>query len=619
MVLRMLTVLLAATFVLGCGSAEEDVKREGYKASTPTPPEATEEAKTIKSKLEEVSKTARQSITKEEIEKPPVSEEFFVVSEAFAASGYRWEALRRKLPDAKAGAGIEYAKLTRYEGRPERADIYDAMGNHLSIVAYDWDNDFKIWRSVYKTAANQMLKMFLYCPVDNDIYVHPLSTFRVHAPYTLKVLSTDNSIIAEHVDGHNELGVLPTWPKCEDVVASQAKGGPYQSPFGLHKQVFNFDESGELLGSASYDMKGGLVEDIRGIAKREYTWEEGRKTAEALYTADELLSRYLFEYDEAGRVTRKKVVDKEGKAVLDYFGVSIYEYTYGKRDRVAKELHKDAVGTLVWTHEYEYGKHQQLALHKIFDGQNTLQTTMVHTFDKKGAREEYAIYDGDQQAGKLKSDVNGVALYRFTYTDKGRLIKESRHGTTQVVDAEGKQDYLLVNALDQWALIVNTYDAEKERDVISTQSVRVDNAGNKVFEEWTNVERRLSYRIERTFEDDLLASAIRTDYSPKGLAVKRTYTGADATVLYVALLTYTSNELFMEESYFAEDGTTAAMAAAGYHKMRREYNEDQTTKSDTYFDDAGNKVKTLMYEYKDDGSFAGTKTYDAEGKEVRQP
>jgi hypothetical protein len=402
-------------------------------------------------------------------------------------------------------------------------------------------------------------------------------------------------------------------------VASQAKGGPYQSPFGLHKQIFSFDESGELLGSASYDMKGGLVEDIKGIAKREYTWEEGRKTAEALYTADELLSRYLFEYDEEGRVTQKKVVDKDGKATLDYFGISIYEYTYGKRDRIARELHKDAMGALIATHEYEYAKHQQLSLHKVFDSQNTLQTTMVHTFNKKGAREEYAIYDGDQQAGKLKSDVNGVALYRFTYTEKGRLLTESRHGTTQVVDADGKQDYLLVNALDQWALIVNTYDAEKEADVVSTQSVRVDKAGNKAFEEWTDAEGKLSYRIERTFEGNLLASAIRTDYSPEGLAIKRTYVSSVNTILYIAQLTYNSDSLFMEESYFAENGTTPAMAAAGYHKMLRTYTEDQKTKSDTYFDVIGNKVKTVVYEYKEDGSFVGTKTYDAEGKEVREP
>ena len=53
--------------------------------------------------------------------------------------------------------------------------------------------------------------------------------------------------------------------------------------------------------------------------------------------------------------------------------------------------------------------------------------------------------------------------------------------------------------------------------------------------------------------------------------------------------------------------------------MLRTYTEDQKTKSDTYFDVAGNKVKTVVFEYKEDGSFVGTKTYDAEGKEVRQP
>jgi hypothetical protein len=240
---------------------------------------------------------------------------------------------------------------------------------------------------------------------------------------------------------------------------------------------------------------------------------------------------------------------------------------------------------------------------------------MVHTFNKKGARTEYAIYDGDPAAGKLKLDANGVALYRFDYTEKGRLLTESRHGTTQVVDKDGKQDYILTNGLDQWALIVNSYDAEKEGDVTATQYVRVDANGNRIFEEWTDGEGALSYRLERTFEGNVFASSLKTDYD-KGIAVKRTYVGADEKVKYVALLKYNSDELFMEEAFFAEDGTTAAMSAAGYHKMARTYTEDQKTKSDSYFDINGIKVKTVVYEYKEDGSFGGTKTYDAEGKEI---
>jgi hypothetical protein len=615
MLQRLFMVVLAAAFVLGCGSSQEDVKKEGYKASSPTAPEQTEEAKQIKTKLEEVTKSARQSITKEEVVKPPIAEEFYMLNDAFEASGYRWEALRRKLDNERAASGLAYVKLTRYDGRPETADIYDAMGNHLSIVSYLWDNDFTIYGAVFKSANDRMLGMFLFCPEETTIYAHPLSTFRVHAPYTLKVLVTDNSIIVEQVDGHNEKQELPIWPKCEDVSASQAKGGPYQSPFGLHKQVFNFDESGEILASASYDAKGNLVEDLQGIAKRETTWENNRKTVEALFTADELLSRFLFEYDEAGRVTRKKVVDKDGNSTLDYFGVSIYEFTYDKKDRPSRELRKNAQGALLETHEYEYGKYNQLQSHKIFDAQNNLQTAMVHTFNKKGARTEYAIYDGDPAAGKLKLDANGVALYRFDYTEKGRLLTESRHGTTQVVDKDGKQDYILTNGLDQWALIVNSYDAEKEGDVTATQYVRVDANGNRIFEEWTDGEGALSYRLERTFEGNVFASSLKTDYD-KGIAVKRTYVGADEKVKYVALLKYNSDELFMEEAFFAEDGTTAAMSAAGYHKMARTYTEDQKTKSDSYFDINGIKVKTVVYEYKEDGSFGGTKTYDAEGKEI---
>jgi hypothetical protein len=610
----MFAVIVAAAFVLGCGADKEEVKKEGYKASSATKPEETEEAKQIRVKLDEVSQTARQSLTKEEVEKPPIAEEFFLLSDAFEASGFRWEALRKKVEE-KETAGKAYVKLTRYNDLPETADIYDSMGNHLNIVSYLWDNEFTVWGAVHKSANDRMLGMFLYCPTDKDIYAHPLSTFRVHAPYTLKVLATDNSIIVEQVDGHNEADELPVWPKCEDVEASQVKAKPYQSPFGVHKQVFNFDDQGNILAAASYDLKGSLVEDLRGIAKTEVTWEANRKTQESLFTADELLSRYLYTYDEKGNLTLTKVVDKDGKPTLDYFGVAAYEYTYDKRDRVSREVRKNAQGGIAETREYTYGKYHQVATEKVFDGQGNLETTYLHTLNKKGARTEYAIYDGAPDAGKLKQDANGVALYRFEYTDKGRLIQESRHTTTQIVDKDGKQDYQLTNALDGWALILNNYEPEKMTDVLSTQYLRVDANGNRIFEEWTDKDGRLDYRIERTFEGNFVTGSVKTQYE-EDIATKRTYFDAEEKVLRIALLQYNSDGLLMEEAFFAEDGTTPIANPEGYHKMGRAYTEDQKPKSESYFDVTGNKVKSVVYEYKEDGTLAGTKTYDGDGKAI---
>jgi hypothetical protein len=618
MLQRLCVVIALAAFVFGCGGDKEETKREGTKASSPTKSEPTEEAEQIKAKLQEASETAKQSIVKEEVEKPPLSVEYYQLNDAYEASGFRWEALRKKITEKDARSAA-HVKVTLFNGIPELADIYDDMGNHLNIVSYLW-KDFKVTGSVFKSANDRMLGMYLFCEADKTLYVHPLSTFRVHAPHTLKVLVADGSMIIEMIDGHNAKEELPAWPRCESIAKGKAPQEKlYQSPFGVHKQVFTFHEDGNLISQASYDLKGGLVEDLRGIAKTETKWDQGRKLEEASYTADELLSRYLFEYDERGRVTLKSVVDKDGKPTVDYFGVAFYVYQHDKRDRPARLIRKDVTGKAYETHEYTYGKYHQVESELVIDGQGTIQTTYLHTYNKKGARTEYAVYDGDRKVGKLKLDSNGVALYRYHYSDKGRLLTESRHGTTQIVDAEGKQDYILANGLDGWALITITYNEEKEHVIDQTELVRVDTSGNKIFDEVSGEEGKLMYRIDRTFAGSTLTESVQTLYDDQGIAAKKIYQDGSKTVVRVALLKYNSDGLLMEEALFAEDEKTPTVAVEGYHKMLKAYTEVQKPQSESYFDMTGNKVKTVMYEYKEDGSFKGTKSYDAEGKEIKEP
>jgi hypothetical protein len=615
MVQRLVIGLAIALGLVACGNGEQ-VAREGFKAAAATKGEATEDGNKIQAKLDEAAKTAQGSLVKEEVAKPPLVTEYYLLTEAYSASGFRSEALKKKLTEDQI-KGKEYVKLLKYNDMPETADIYDDMGNHLYIISYLWDNEFTVYGCVEKSSNDRMLAMHLFCKGESDYFVHDLSTFRVHAPFVRKIITFDNSMTVEYRDGHNAKGELDVWPECKDVTDWQDKAGPYQSPFGVAKEVYNFDADGNLGLSARYDLKGALVEDINGVAKREMTWENGLITQEAMYSADEMLAKYVYEHDEKGNITRKSALTADGQKAADYFGVSVYDYERDKRGRVTRESRKDVADQTLEIHEYTYAKYNQVETHKVLDGQATLLTTFKATYNKKGARTELGVYEGEAEIGKLKIDLNGVALYRFEYTDKGKLLKESRHGTTQVVDKDGKQDYQLVNALDGWAILANTYDKDGEYE--SALSVKVDALGNKVFEELLDKEGLLTHRIERKFDGPTLTGSSKTTFNKEGIAEKKFLLDPTDKVVAVGVLQHNSDGQLMEMAYFLEDGTTPQVGPEGFHKQVKTYDEDGKIKSDAWFDVTGLKVKTTMFEYGEDGALKATKVYDATGKEITAP
>jgi len=608
---RVLAVAIAA-ILAGCSGQASETKREGTKASAASKPEATEEGGKIVAKIADTAKTAKASIQKEVVVKPPVTTDYFLMTEAFQASGFRVEALRKKVEE-KQTQGAAYVKLVSFNGLPEEASIYDDMGNHISLVSYLWDKQFTVWGAVEKSSSDRMLGMYLFCPIEGTIYVHDLSTFRVHAPFTRKISSNESSVTVELLDGHDLKNELTPWPKCEDVADAQVKAGAYQNPFGVHKEVYSFDSEGNITSLAFYDLKGGLVEDVHGVARKELTWAGGRLAEEAWFAQDGLVARYMSTFDQQGLVVGKAVVDADRKPALDYNGYSSYEYARDKRGRVVKEVRKDLAGNPVRTIEVSYGRFNQIETQKEFDGQGALVTTYVSEFNKKGARTSFTIYEGDSKDGKLLADPNGVALYRFDYTDKGKLLKETRHGSTRIVDAQGKEDFQLANALDGWAVIENTYDENAK--LKTTRYAKVDAAGNQALEQFYDEEGRLTHRVERVFDAGKQINAIKTTYKD-GVAEKKFFLDAADNVTAVATLQYNSDGLLQETAWFQKDETSPAAGPEGYHKMVRTYEEDQKVKSDAYFDILGAKLKTTVYEYAQDGSFKGMKNYDAAGKEI---
>lgn len=612
MLQRLLAVLTVAVFVVGCGGDKPETKREGIKAAAAAKPAASEEGTKIQGQLDEAEKTAKRSVIKEEVVKPPLKTQFFVLTDAYEASGFRWEALKKEILEPET-RGIAYVKLLSYNNIPEIADIYDDMGNHLNIVAYLWKKDFTVKGAVYKSASDRMMAMYLYCKGTSDLFVHDLSTFRVHAPYARKVMFTDSGISVQFVDGHDARGELPVWPECEDVEEGQEKAGPYQSPWGVHRETYSFDTDNNLLTVAHYDIKGELVEDIHGIAKKEMGWQDGVLNEVAHYSKDEMLSKFIYTHDEKGRIASKSVVDKAGKPTLDYFGAAFYEYEHDKRGRATKETRMDVARKPFEVHTFTYAKFNQVGEHSVLDGAGNLQTVFASEYNKKGARIAYRVFDGDPKAGKLKLDLNGVALYKYSYTEKGKALKESHHGTTQVVNAAGEQDYLLINGLDGWAVVDNFYD--KDEQLEKTERAKVDTAGNVIYVEGLNMEGVLTYTLDKTYVDNALTLVVRTEFENR-LPAKKIYMDGQEKIAYVALLEHNSDGLLMQTAFFQEDGTTPVFGPDGYHKMTKSYREDQKPQAETFFDTAEIKVKTRMFEYADDGKFKGIKMYDANGNAI---
>ena len=294
----------------------------------------------------------------------------------------------------------------------------------------------------------------------------------------------------QFVDGHDQEGKLPVWPECDELAVAQEMAAPHESVQGVHRQVFDFDAQGNLTSAARYDLKGELVANLRGVARETWVWKDDKITERTLYSRRGPLASYRLSYDGKSRVAKKAVVDATSNPAPDYLGVAAYEFEYDGDDRVTRETRRNAAGAVFEVHTYDYAAFDQVARHKIMDGDGKVLTTYLHEYAKKGARTKLEVYDGDLAAGKLKADYNGVAVYRFEYTEKGKLARETRHGP---------QDNILVNGLDGWASIENNYDPGGWR-LEGTKRVRVDAAGNSVYEELLDGDgNRISFRLERPF------------------------------------------------------------------------------------------------------------------------
>lgn len=619
MAYRMLAAVVAVLLSVGCGDGSEGSKLEGREASKDKAPKPSADNPLLK-KVSEASKVASTVVEKkEEVKKPPETFDFYVINPAYEASGYQPEALKRKIEENQK-AGVAHVKMRSYNGIPESAAIFDMHGNQTATVNYLWTwPEAKGTGKPTVTGAVQLNEermtapypIFYFCKGADALYVHLSTARHVNASFLKKVELAKEGVTVSNMTATNDKGQVAVWPDtCKDLEAFQAAPQAFEI-YGIHKQIFGFDPDGNLVRQENQDKDGGLAEDLYGRAKVEQGWKDGRMEDEAFYDKDGLVARYVYTFGEKGVLTKKDSVDAEGKPKKDYFGAAAYEYTYDARNRLAKEVRFDVAGAAYETHEYEYGKMAQVSVHRVLDGAGTLVTTYVHEFNDKGSRLSMSTYEGDPKDAKLKLDYNKVAIYRFKYNEKGEVLEMSRHGLTQIAGVDGKPDYAMTNALDGWAAMKFNHD--KEANLESTAVIKVDEAGNPVWEEVTDAKGNQT-RIDRTFEGATLKTYTKTTITD-GLATKVVHYDAADKVTAVALLKNNDDGRVVEVAYFAEDEKTVARGPEGFHKQVMEYNDMGLLTKKTDLDETGNILKGTVFEY-EAGKLKATKQLGAGGVEI---
>jgi hypothetical protein len=605
MLRRARAVALAALFVLGCGKVGLDDGQTlvAYKAAgTQKAPESAE-GKLLVEKMAETEKAALRVVQQEPVPTLATATLFYADNEAFEEAGYYPSTLTLTL-ERDQTAGRAYVALKTYEGIPEEAEIFDDMGQAVGLVTYLWERDGSkvdspphVLGAVKKSPDQRMLGLHYYCTKGNQLYVHDLNSFRVHAAFARKVSVAKGDINIEYIAPKDVR--RPAWPTCADL-ADWHDGPtvqPFQTAYGIHRLHYSFDDSGNPVLVEYLDRLGKPAENLRGIHKRQMFWEDGRMSGQAWYSAAGLLSRYNYEYDSKGNILRRRVMDAQGQPGLDFFGVYTYDYERDSRERVTRQTRRDKNNDVVEIHEFTYAIYNQLETHVIKDGQGNIRTSLVHEYNKQGARVSLKSFEGDQSSGVLRLDENLVAIYNWEYSDRGRPIAESRHNGNLRAGDDGKEHHQLTNARDTWAII--KYDYDEAGQVIRQVQIRVDGQGNPIYESAVDMRDRPVYRIARTFnEAGAMVSAVKTLFE-EGIKTKEQILDGTEAVILVAKLGMDDDGNEVSRAWFAADEQTTADGPEGWHKKLTTLGDEGEPTEERYLGLQENLLETKAYVYSD--------------------
>ena len=273
---------------------------------------------------------------------------------------------------------------------------------------------------------------------------------------------------------------------------------PLENLGGIQKTVFARDSQGRVLEKAYYNRGGVLWEDSRGLAL--YRWE----------------------YDDTRSWVREYHFDALSQLTLDDEGVAIRKEIW-----LPQSL----------SHQ---GMNFGLAINPLYE---TL------TPQQKLLEDRYL----------LKEDIQGVAVYRWTYDEKDHPVEEKTFDGdfALVEDAQGvslyRRSYTSEGLLEEVAYFGNFSQAVENLEGLAKKRWDYDMAGQAV--------REYNFGLDGSLKEDKNGVATYDwKYNEKGLKIQQTNLGVFAQVKEdkngVALYRWTYDKFgeVLEQTHFGMDG-----------------------------------------------------------------
>ena len=195
-----------------------------------------------------------------------------------------------------------------------------------------------------------------------------------------------------------------------------------------HRQEYEYDTSGRCTKVTNYIVSWS--NDIVSDHYHEYVYDAfGNMISDTDYFADG--NKYYwfdFEYDAKGLMTKKiynfHVNVNNGNPFGNNYSSSKYIYEYDENGRLTKESHYDSYDKLDDWSEKVYDLAGNVIKDSYYDGDGSLERYSTFEYDKQGNLLKETFYDGD---GKLSSSLKNE------YGAQGNLYKAEHYNADDVI------------------------------------------------------------------------------------------------------------------------------------------------------------------------------------------
>lgn len=445
---------------------------------------------------------------------------------------------------------------------------YDDKGNILKVVYYDADkfptNEYMgTYGNIYQyNDKNQIISI---CSLDKDLQVAPGLNGVTYIKYDYDNRGNNIRMSYYDVDGEKLIN----------------------SGYGYAVAYSVFDETGNNVENGFLNADNRAVIPFgQGSAKIIYTYDENGNRNSARY------------YDASNRLTLVDINDEDYDIALS--SVAGYNLKYDNNGNIVEVIGIGTDGSKIPNrldirYVYDnYGNKVECSYYlndKPTNNTHGYQTTK-YKYNSNNKPVEQAFYD--KNGHLVVSLVDGFAIQRTEYDDKGNIVKVSEFG----------DDYRPCVNDENWSSIEFEYD----------------NYGNPV---------KISYfgANGKPTRADLCIPVVITKFDKSGnmtyYAMQNErgefYTGDDGWS--ISRMEYDSKNNKIAESYYDSSNRAVNTASGGYHKVKNKYDSANNLTETSYWNKNGGKatydnVHIIVNKYNDRGNIIDVASYDVNSKPV---